>query len=884
MKKPVFTRLLTFFLAGALLLPLACCTGSAPAETEPPEAVTSAPESSAATTAAASAVPLKKKDGAKLVFSFDGAGKLSSTDVNTGGGLTMSFVTLSDEQDHTGGEDGRSLKLFRRTETYHRVRLLNCFTPEDVGSVFVITAYVLVPDATLSVQMGVMGIANTDFATTNVKTASVLAKRGEWTKITMEYEHREKGVTAVSFEQPGKTTVAATIYVDDVTVEKTDRAAGSGNDAPGVYSGVSLAALPLDDNGTLRATPHTDGPTGYDTLIFYEKPAPDVKASGSRTVEEIFADLKIEPKKIVEPAKLLSASLSGQQFGSSKVIAVSDDSVPFKQALHIEVKTIPQPNPWSCQLHLPALSEKSFEDGDVLFCVFYMRTLETDAEDGMGQVQLINELPVAPNTKAMHEYVKTGRGAGWQRVCLPYKAMGGATSLCVRLGYAIQTIEIGGYELYNCGAGIDVKDLPTDTIMEGVIGYDDLYDRDVSWRKEAWERIEQIRRGDLTVTVTDAGGSPVEGAEVSVRMLEHDFKFGTAVNTNVYGTSSFADSYRKALSAFFNTAVCETACKWAAVEPNPASADKTFEQCAKLGLTYFRGHTLLWDRPLSKTLDAKGNWIENSSVPLALAQATKAGDRAEIDRLIEEHTKFTLPHFAGVCGEWDIVNELVNNHEIRSRYGNEVLSQWYGWARKYAPEGTKLFINETGITGSVGDSIDEFMTVLDWMAEHDVPFDGIGVQAHFGSFVKPTDFEERLTRLDKYGKELRITEFDMALKMHDEPDAEASFMRDIMILVFSHESVGGFLMWGFSDSSHWLDNAPLFDSSWALKKSGEQFLDLVYHQWWTRESGVTAASGTYTVPAYYGTYEITVAKDGKTTVLTVPHTGSAPAEITVKLG
>ncbi len=880
MKSTFRSRLFPLLLA-LLLFSLSACTGSMPAETA---AETSAlPETTSAATAAPAttapaAVPLKKADGSKLVFTFDGVDKLTSSDVNTGGGLSMLYVTASGEYDHTGSADGRSLKMTRRTETYHRIRLLNIFTPDDIGSVFVITAYVLVPDASVNVQVGVMGVANTEFATTNVKSTSVLAKRGEWTKITMEYEHTLKDITAVSFEQPGKTTVADTIYIDDVTVEKTDRTFS------GSVSGISLAVLPLDDNGVLRATPRVEGPTGYDTLIFYEKPDGSENASGSRTVEEIFAELKIEPKKIVGPEKLLGASMSGPSFGKKSVVDVDDDSVPFKQALRVEMTAIPQPNPWSSQLAIDKLTEKDFEDGDVLFCVFYMRTIETDTDDGMGHVQLINELPVAPNTKAMHEDVKTAQGTGWQRVCLPFKAMGGATALYVRLGYAIQTIEIGGYELYNCGSKITVKDLPTDTIMNGITGFDDLYNKEAKWRKEAWERIEQIRRGTLTVTVTDAGGKPVDSAEVSVRMLEHDFKFGTAVNSNVYGTGAFADSYRKALSAFFNTAVCESSCKWAELEKGTKNADNTFARCLEIGLSYFRGHTLLWDRPLSKTLDASGNWVTNSSVPFSLAKATKAGDKAEIDRLIEEHAKNTLTHFGDVCGEWDIVNELVNNHEIRTKYGNEVLAQWYGWARKYAPEGTKLFINETGISGASGDSLNTFMTVLDWMAENDVPFDGIGVQAHFSSFVKPADFASALSKLDKYGKELRITEFDMALKMHDNPEAEASFMRDIMIVVFSHESAGGFLMWGFSDASHWLDNAPLFDASWTLKKSGEQFLDLVYHQWWTRETGASSASGVFSCPAYYGTYEIAVTKDGKTITTTANHTKDAPAEVTVKLG
>ena len=70
-------------------------------------------------------------------------------------------------------------------------------------------------------------------------------------------------------------------------------------------------------------------------------------------------------------------------------------------------------------------------------------------------------------------------------------------------------------------------------------------------------------------------------------------------------------------------------------------------------------------------------------------------------------------------------------------------------------------------------------------------------------------------------------------------------------------------MWGFTDRSHWLKNAAVFDENMNLKKTGEQYLDLVYNKWWTQENGVTDANGAYNVRGYYGDYLITAEKDGK---------------------
>ena len=101
------------------------------------------------------------------------------------------------------------------------------------------------------------------------------------------------------------------------------------------------------------------------------------------------------------------------------------------------------------------------------------------------------------------------------------------------------------------------------------------------------------------------------------------------------------------------------------------------------------------------------------------------------------------------------------------------------------------------------------------------------------------------------------------------PYTEASFMRDVMILAFSMEEMTGFYMWGFWDKMSTWENAPLFDADWNLKVSGEQYLDLVYNQWWTRTSGKTGTDGAFKTRAYYGTYDITVTVNGNTVTKTV---------------
>jgi hypothetical protein len=53
---------------------------------------------------------------------------------------------------------------------------------------------------------------------------------------------------------------------------------------------------------------------------------------------------------------------------------------------------------------------------------------------------------------------------------------------------------------------------------------------DAEWRKAATERIETIRKADLTVVVTDGEGKAIKEAEVVVKLKQHAFLFGTTVS------------------------------------------------------------------------------------------------------------------------------------------------------------------------------------------------------------------------------------------------------------------------------------------------------------------------------------------------------------------
>jgi GH35 family endo-1,4-beta-xylanase len=62
----------------------------------------------------------------------------------------------------------------------------------------------------------------------------------------------------------------------------------------------------------------------------------------------------------------------------------------------------------------------------------------------------------------------------------------------------------------------------------------------------------------------DAQGRPVPDAKVAVRMLRHEFAFGTAIMANLITSQGNPDldRYRETIEKYFNKVVFENDLKW----------------------------------------------------------------------------------------------------------------------------------------------------------------------------------------------------------------------------------------------------------------------------------------------------------------------------------
>lgn len=545
------------------------------------------------------------------------------------------------------------------------------------------------------------------------------------------------------------------------------------------------------------------------------------------------------------------------------VSTVPVEGQPFAEALRVEIKQKSGDN-WDVQLQTKVSKPVAY--GDVMLATFYVRAEATSQESAEAQTELVMELARPPWSKSVTYPVRAGQN--WTKIYVRFKAergySAGEAQLNFRLGYAPQTLQIGGVSVENFGSQLVLADLPvTEITYPGM-------QADAPWRKAAAERIERLRKADLSVQVQDKAGKPVVGASVVVQQTRQAFGFGSAVVAQkLLGSGN--ERYKALTEELFNTAVFENNLKW-----QPLAGDwggGWTVDVASRGADWLnargiqtRGHVLVWP-----------SW---RNLPRAAKALEK--DPAKLRASVNAHVTELATAMRGKLVHWDVLNEPFDNHDLMDLFGEDVMLEWFKGARAADPT-AKLFINDYAIlSGGPGETghRDHYEKTIKFLIDKGAPLDGIGMQGHFGgALTGPEDLLALLDRYAKFGKQIWITEYD--IDVADEALA-GRFTRDFYTTLFSHPAVGGILMWGFWDGAHWHKNAPLYREDWSLKPAGQAYRDLVLKQWRTNETGQTDAAGGYKTRAFLGKYALRVTSGGQTKTVDV-ELGSASAPVVVKL-
>mgnify|MGYP000964889211 FL=1 len=532
---------------------------------------------------------------------------------------------------------------------------------------------------------------------------------------------------------------------------------------------------------------------------------------------------------------------------------VEVEGMPFTRALEIETKKMPNKlmpdNIYDIQMVYREGIIYDYLPKEIGIMTFYVRAIHITDESGKAFVGACVERNYGGYQKAGTLPV-TEVDREWKRVYAPlfnntYDVRVGASQVTIRVGFQPQIIQVADLKVLNFKNTVRLEDLP---IASADYTYEGMED-DALWRKEALKRIERIRKNDVFIKVKDENGNPVSGTDINIKMKRNEFMFGTAVRPTVFDSKK--PEYAQAVLKNFNTIVAESASKWTAIEKDDGAESIKLANWAFENNLYFRGHCLIWD---ARNDEDKG------TLPVIL-QDYASKTKEEVWNIIEAHLVNTVLPYKGKIVQWDVVNEPYMRHKITDKFGIDLFAGAFNRTKELDPD-VKTYLNEGRISADISSiSRGGIKRMLKEYIDNGARIDGLGAETHFLTTCYPQHYYMVLDDLAQYVNEIAITEYDLNIT---DDEIAGKFLRDMLIMIYSHPKATAFIMWGFNDNHHWRRNAPLYYANYTPKPAYKYWEQYVLNEWMSCESGTTDENGELILRGHRGDYEISVEVGDKT--------------------
>jgi GH35 family endo-1,4-beta-xylanase len=386
----------------------------------------------------------------------------------------------------------------------------------------------------------------------------------------------------------------------------------------------------------------------------------------------------------------------------------------------------------------------------------------------------------------------------------------------------------------------------------------DKVKEDTNWKKEALHRIDSLRKRELTIIVKDKNGNTIPNAEVKINLEKHEFKFGAAIDKDVFNSPHTA-KYKSLLKTYFNSSGFENALKpkrrFSEAESKAAQIIPWFIK----NDFYMRGHALVWEN--------RKNMRPEEKKVMNLKGITNKEKEEKIIALSSQHFTHALKKWDVNC--WDVLNEPIGNHQINDLTDRNTSAYWFKLAdsvRKLnnKPD-VKLFINEnrviSGTTPNTYSRPSKYKKIIQSILEEGAPLEGIGFQSRIKhQFVSPEQMLQRLKSFEEYNLPIHATEFEIRdSKVRTYTNEERSaLIEQFMLIYVSHYLVDGIWHWTFYNNTKNSKPWALFNYDGTPTVSGKQWIKTMNTYFSSSYDLKTNLNGDLKQRVFKGDYTISV--------------------------
>jgi GH35 family endo-1,4-beta-xylanase len=371
-------------------------------------------------------------------------------------------------------------------------------------------------------------------------------------------------------------------------------------------------------------------------------------------------------------------------------------------------------------------------------------------------------------------------------------------------------------------------------------------------------RIQKYRTREVTLVFRDQSGQPLVNQEITIEQTSHSFLFGCNAFMLLKGSPAQQEIYQKRFADLFNYATLPF--YWVDYDSNSTGSAKLrlmAEWCRNHGIRP-KGHPLVW----YKSVPAWTPWE-----PLTF------------ENILHKHVDEVVSQFQGLIDAYDVINDCVENGDLKNPIGNwvnkfgpnEAYRRALLWARQANPKAVLLV---------AGNNSDKYVTLVNQLYKAKVTPDAVGMHAQMYTEVwsnrKLWDVCEKFKKHPVHFTELAVLSGHLKTDndwdsfhqgWNSTPEGEwqqAIDVKRVYRLLFSHPAVESITWWDLSDFGAW-QGAPagLLRLDLTPKPAYDELYKLIHKDWWTGTLQLqTDQDGKVTFRGFLGQYRTTV--NGKT--------------------